>query len=184
MNKALLTGLLAIMFSGPVSAFTGACQWVAKMAGPGYSVQPLKVASFTAPEELPEGLHLTLLERSGGWFVYQTQASWFTKETCAPVQKVVANTVFDFVPVLLNEATGRNAVVTSSFMLKTYRQGDIDKMAERYGFRLLTLLPSGNAAIFDVSGATSYDRMLEQLDRDKDVQFAVPVLAEPHYRSR
>ncbi|WP_178861508.1 hypothetical protein [Thiomicrorhabdus cannonii] len=187
MKKTLLAGLIGLMglmLAHPAFAFTEACQWVAKMAGPVYSVQPLRVASFTSPEELPETLHLALLERSGGWFIYQTEQAWFGKESCAPVQKVVAHQTFDFVPVLLNQSTGRNAVITSSFMLKTYQKNDIDKMAERYGFKLLTLLPSGNAAIFDVSGVTSYDRMLERLDRDKDVQFAVPVLAEPRYRLR
>lgn len=187
MKKTLLivvTGLWLWSALTPAQAFSGACRWVAKMAGPGYSAQPERVASFLAPEALPASLNLSLLERSGAWFIYQTPESWFSNETCAPVYKTVDKQSFEFAPVLLNAASGRNAVITPSFMIKTYQKADLEKMAERYGFQLLTLLPRGSAAIFDVGAVSSYDRMLEQLDRDKDVQFAAPVLAEPRYRLR
>ncbi|MDG6777328.1 hypothetical protein QCB44_01275 [Thiomicrorhabdus sp. zzn3] len=187
MKKSICSGLLACLslFMLPsANAFNEACQLVAKMAGPAYVIQENRVASFTPPDKMPEEFELTLLEQNGGWFVYQTQQAWFDKETCALLHKPSDQGRFDFAPVLLNQSTGSHAVVTSSFMIKTYRKQDIEKMAERYHFRLLTLLPSGSAAIFDVGEVASYDRMLETLDRDKDVQVAAPLLSEPRYRLR
>ncbi|MDG6773653.1 hypothetical protein QCB45_04860 [Thiomicrorhabdus sp. ZW0627] len=186
MKKSIWTGLLVAAAILPAKgfAFTQPCQLVAKMAGPAYENQPKRIASFTQMKEMPEEWNLTLLEQNGGWFVYETDQSWFDKETCAPVKKWHNNQSIEFSPVLLNRSTGRNAVITPSFIVKTYQKSDIDKISARYGFKLLTMLPRGGSAIFDVSGVTSYDRMLEELDRDKDVQVAAPVLSEPQYRLR
>ncbi|MEA3404404.1 MAG: hypothetical protein U9R28_01545 [Pseudomonadota bacterium] len=186
-KKSICTGLFGISLmavSHTSFAFTEACQFVAKMAGPAYETSSFNVASFTTPEQMPKAFELQSVDRSGAWFIYQTEAEWFTKETCAPLSKQYETQKVDFAPVLKNRSQGQYAVVTSSFMLKTYNKEDIHKMAERYGFRLLTLLPSGGAAIFDVSGETSYDRMLEILDRDKDIRYAAPVLSEKRYRLR
>ncbi|WP_028485957.1 hypothetical protein [Thiomicrorhabdus chilensis] len=187
MKKIIWAGLvLGISFitSQQAAAFTGPCQLVAKMAGPAYETKALRVASFTAESAMPQAFELSFLEQNGGWFIYQTQQSWFDKESCAPLVKWHENKAIEFAPVLFNTSTGRNAVVTPSFLIKTYNKDDIDKMAGRYGFKLLTHLPRGSSAIFDVTGVTSYDRMLEELDRDKDVQVAAPVLSEPRYRLR
>lgn len=186
-QKSILTGLFGISLmaaSQSSLAFNEACQFVAKMAGPAYETSSLNVASFTPPDKMPKAFELQSVERSGAWFIYQAEDSWFTKETCAPLSKHYETQKFDFAPVLKNRSQGQYAVVTPSFMLKTHNKEDINKMAERYGFRLLTLLPSGGAAIFDVSGETSYDRMLEILDRDKDIRYAAPVLSEKRYRLR
>lgn len=187
MKKSIWTGLLlaaSAMLPTQGFAFTEPCQLVAKMAGPTYDNQPKRIASFTPNTEMPEEWNLTLLEQNGGWFIYQADESWFDKETCAPLKKWHQNKEIEFAPVLLNRTSGRNAVITPSFLVKTYQKADIDKIGERYGFKLLTLLPRGGSAIFDVSGVVSYDRMLEELDRDKDIQVAVPVLSEPRYRLR
>ena len=189
-KNTILTGLLTLglmSFSQVSLAFTEGCQLVAKMAGPAYQTAPQMVGSFTTPETMPAEFELNYLERSGAWFIYQTETSWFGKESCAPLIKTTQagkiQTV-DFSPVIKNSQQGQFAVVTPSFMIKTYNKPDIDKMAQRYGFKLLTELPSGGAAIFDVSGQTSYDRMLETLDRDKDIRYAAPVLSEKRYRLR
>ncbi|MBN2865066.1 MAG: hypothetical protein JXK16_03595 [Thiotrichales bacterium] len=183
----ILAGLLTfglLSFSQASLAFTEGCQLVAKMAGPAYQTAPQMVGSFTSPDNMPVAFELNYVERSGAWFVYQTEQSWFTKETCAPLTKPHKNQVFEFSPVVKNSQQGQFAVVTPSFMIKTYNKPDIDKMAQRYGFKLLTELPSGGAGIFDVSGQPSYDRMLEILDRDKDIRYAAPVLSEKRYRLR
>jgi|GEM_PF-1489988 len=189
-HNTILAGLLTLglmSFSQASMAFTESCQLVAKMAGPAYQTAPLKVGSFTAPETMPAEFKLDYLERSGAWFIYQSEQSWFGKESCAPLTKTTqAGKIFtvEFSPVIKNSQESQFAVVTPSFMIKTYNKPDIDKMAQRYGFKLLTELPSGGAAIFDVSGQASYDRMLEILDRDKDIRYAAPVLSEKRYRLR
>lgn len=187
MKKSIWAGLVAslsLVMVQPASAFTQACQLVAKMAGPAYETKALRVASFTAEAEMPLDFKLSFLEQNGAWFVYQTEQSWFDKESCAPLKKRFENRDIEFAPVLFNKSTGRNAVITPSFLIKTYNKADIDKMAGRYGFKMLTHLPRGSSAIFDVTGVLSYDRMLEELDRDKDIQVAAPVLSEPRYRLR
>ncbi len=187
LQKTVVAGLLgfSLMATTQVSmAFTEGCQLVARMAGPAYDTAPLKVASFTAPEQMPPAFGLEYWERTGAWFIYQTPQSWFTKESCAPLSKRFETTLVEFAPVLQNTKQGQYAVVTPSFMLKTYNKADIDKMAQRYNIRLLTNLPSGGAAIFDVGQQSSYDRMLEIMDRDKDIRYAAPVLSEKRYRLR
>ena len=179
-----LFGIGLMVFAQSASAFTEGCQLVAQMAGKAYKADTSKVASFTPPEKMPEAFQLEYLTRSGAWFVYQTESSWFTKENCAPLSKQHGTLTFEFAPVVKNRQEGQYAVITPSFMINTYNKGDIGKMADRYGFKLLTELPSGKAGIFDVSRQSSYDRMLEILDRDKDIQFAAPVLSEKRYRLR
>ena len=189
-KNAILAGLLTfglMSVSQTSVAFTEGCQLVSKMAGPAYQTAPQMVGSFTSPETMPTEFELNYLERSGAWFIYQTEQSWFTKETCAPLIKTTQAGKMqsvEFSPVIKNSQQGQFAVVTPSFMIKTYNKPDIDKMAQRYGFKLLTELPSGGVAIFDVSGQPSYDRMLEILDRDKDIRYAAPVLSEKRYRLR
>ena len=186
-KNTILAGLLTfglLSVSQASMAFTEGCQQVAKMAGPAYQTAPLKVGSFTAPENMPAEFELRYAERSGAWFIYESAESWFTKETCAPLTKTHRSQAFEFSPVVKNSQESQFAVVTPSFMIKTYNKSDIDKMAQRYGFKLLTELPSGGAGIFDVTGHSSYDRMLEILDRDKDIRYAAPVLSEKRYRLR
>jgi len=187
LKNSIWAGLLGfgLMVSAQSAlAFTEGCQLVAKMAGPAYETDALKVASFTPPDQMPDVFELDYLDRSGAWFVYQSEQTWFTKERCAPLSKTHKTMTFEFAPVIKNRKQGQHAVITPSFMIKTYNKPDIEKMAERYGFKLLTELPSGGSAIFDVSGQTSYDRMLEILDRDKDIRYAAPVLSEKRYRLR
>lgn len=183
-SQALCLGVCGMAFSAQTWAYTQSCQWVARMAGPAYETSHQHVGSFAAPHTMPSELNLTFVERSGGWFIYETAESWFHKENCAPVAKTVKQTPWTFAPVLRNKRQAQYAVVTPSFMIKTHNKADIELMAERYGFRLLTRLPRGSSAIFDVSGVESYDRMLEELDRDKDIDYAAPVLAEKRYRLR
>ena len=173
-----------MVLSPTASAFTQGCELVAQMAGPAYEVDNQKVASLIPPEKMPATIKINYLVRSGAWFIYQTDPSWFTKETCAPLNKAHRSSTFEFAPVIKNRKQGQYAVVTSSFMVKTYNKLDINKIAQRYGFKLLTELPSGGSAIFEVGSQVSYDRMLETLDRDKDIRYAAPVLSEKRYQLR
>lgn len=186
-NSFFWSGLVlsaTLAMAPPVAALSEPCQLVARMAGKSYEPQPLRLASLTAQADMPAELELRFVAQNGGWFIYETAAPWMDKEQCAPLVKLHSNGSVEFAPVLRNSATGQDAVVTASFMIQTYRAEDIDRIAKRYGFRFLTRLPKAGSAIFDVRGVASYDRMLEELDRDKDIQFAVPVLSEPRYRLR
>ena len=82
-------------------------------------------------------------------------------------------------PVLLNKMTGSNAVITGAFIVKTYRTRDLEKVMQRYGFKALSPLTNPQSMIVDVKPTKSYDLLIRALDRDKDVELALPLLSEP-----
>lgn len=185
-QSPIAAGLLVmslVTFSQASLALDEPCARVAEMAGPAYQTAPLQMGSFTAPDKMPAMFDLTLAERSGAWFIYSSPHSWFA-EGCGPVNRNHQTERFEFAPVLQNHKQGQRVVVTPSFMVKTYKAEELETLAQRYDFKLLTRLPSGTAAIFDVGAQRSYDRMLERLERDTTVQYAVPVLPEKRYRLR
>ncbi len=158
------------------------CQLVAQMAGnQEYKPQSMRVASMTTPSAMPKEWQLSLLENHGAWYVYQTATSWFTKETCAPFKKGLPSSelFIEFMPVLLNKQTGHNAVITGTFIIKTYRKNDLKKVINRYQFKALSPLPNPQSMIVDVKPTDSYDLLIQALDRDKDVILALPLLSEP-----
>lgn len=176
---------MAIVIMVPnAQAFTQACQLVAQMAGPDYQAKPKRFGSLTAPEDMPKSVEASFIERNGGWFIYQASKDWFDVDHCGPKAQTVGSMTYEFVPVLLNRRTGSNAVVNGVFLIKTYREEHIEQIAERYGFKMVSSLPNRFTAVFDVKPQVSYDKLIETLDRDRDVEFAVPLLSEPHYRPR
>jgi hypothetical protein len=182
--KKLGFGILLLITSLSAQAFTEACQLVAQMAGPDYQAKPKRFGSLTAPEDMPKSVEASFIERNGGWFIYQASKDWFDVDHCGPKTQTVGSTTYEFVPVLLNRRSGSNAVVNGVFLIKTYREEHIGQIAERYGFKVVTPLPNRFTAVFDVKPQVSYDKLIETLDRDRDVEFAVPLLSEPHYRPR
>jgi len=165
--------------TGQVLAYTQACQLVQKMAGfESYKLQPLRIAAMKAPEDLPAGMKMPLLERHGGWYVYQTSEPWYGTQQCAPLIKQSV----EFMPVMLNRQTGHNAVLTGSFILKVHRAHDLDKVIERYDVTLVTYLPKSDSAIVDVRPIDSYDELILKMDIDKDVQLLAPLFSEPRMR--
>ena len=177
--------ILGLLGATQARAYLYGCELVAQMAGPAYEIRNQRVASLLIPEQLPSEFQLTLLEQNGGWFIYQADTEWFSKTTCAPIIKQdLSQKVYEFSPVLFNRQTGMNAVINGSFLIKTYKEADIDKIAEQYGFVKVTQLPNRFTAIFDVKPQTSYDELLQRLDRDKNIQVAAPLLSEPRYRLR
>ncbi|MBF6057966.1 MULTISPECIES: hypothetical protein [Thiomicrorhabdus] len=189
-RKALLkivfgVGLIAV---SPSSwAWTESCQLVRQMADHRvYQLQTNRVAVMKAADKLDPDWQLELVERHGAWYIYQTPSlvSWFSKENCAPMERTFKEQKIEFMPVLFNRQTGHNAVITGTFVLKTFRAEDIEKVIERYGFKLLTRLPRDNAVIVDVKPTDSYDALIETLDRDKDVDLVAPLFSEPRYKLR
>ncbi|MBN2648017.1 MAG: hypothetical protein JXR44_09555 [Thiotrichales bacterium] len=174
------------LFSATAHAYLLPCQLVTQMAGSHiYQAKLDRVGSMLAPDELPAQWNLSLLERHGGWFIYQTPQVWFERQTCGPLTKRLENGAgYGFMPVLLNQKTGHNAVLTGTFVLKTYRPEHLSGVIERYGFKLLTMLPKQDSAIVDVKPLASYDDMIEVLDKDRDVDLIAPLLSEPMYRLR
>lgn len=164
------------LFCAQASAYTQACQLVQKMAGvENYQLQPNRMATMNPPESLPAGLNLPLLERHGSWFVYQTSEAWYGRHACAPIEKQG----LQWMPVMLNRHTGRNAVLNGTFLLKVYRARDLQKVIQHYGLKLVTYLPKSDSAIVDVLPIASYDELILKLDIDKDVQLLAPIMSEP-----
>ncbi|MBO1923129.1 hypothetical protein [Thiomicrorhabdus sp. 6S3-12] len=180
-----LLAIAGLFLSFQVQAYLLPCQLVTQMAGSDvYEAKLQRVASMTAPEDLPAAMGLELLERHGGWYIYQTPEPWFERRTCGPQLRTVQGKNFQFMPVLLNKKTGRNAVLTGTFLLKTYRAKHLDEVIERYGFRLVTRLPKPDTVIIDVKPIQSYDDMIEMLDKDRDVELVAPLMSEPRYQLR
>ena len=176
--------LLFILFLQSYQAwsYSESCQLVAQMAGnQEYKQQPLRAATITHPSEIPAEWNLSLIEQHGAWSIFETNQAWFLKETCAPLTKrnEANGRNIEFMPVLLNKMTGSNAVITGAFIVKTYRTRDLDKVMQRYGFKALSPLPNPQSMIVDVKPTKSYDLLIRALDRDKDVELALPLLSEP-----
>jgi len=164
-------------------SYAEACQLVAQMAGnQEYQQKPGRIAVMAAPETLPTAWKLNLLEKHGGWFIYQTPEPWFGKKSCAPVVKQVSGRSLQFMPVLLNKLSGHNAVITGTFIIKVYRKRNLDEVMQRYGFRMLSTLPNPKSLIVDSKPTESYDVLIKQLDLDRDVILALPLLSEPRGR--
>lgn len=178
---ALISFLSFAFNSSQVLAYTQPCQLVQKMAGfESYQLQPLRMAAMKAPEDLPAGMKLPLLERHGAWYVYQTPEPWYGTQECAPLMKKG----IEFMPIMLNRETGHNAVLTGSFIVKVHRARDLDKVIERYGVTLVTYLPKADSAIVDVRPIKSYDELILKMDIDKDVQLLAPLFSEPRMRRK
>lgn len=176
----ILLLLSMILLSQSAQAYLVACQLVAETAGKQYLAKPERFATITAPEDLPDAIKVTLIERNGMWFIYQADRDWFEREACAP--RVVKG--IETVPVILNQHSGRNAVVNGAYLIKTWKVEDVDKLIDRYRFSKVTQLPNRFTAIFDTKPQASYDELIEILDRDKDIQLFAPLLSEPRYRPR
>jgi len=161
-------------------AYKHACQLVAQKAGDSYQTKPNRFATNFAPEQLHQDIDATLIERSGIWFIYQTDQVQFARLHCAP-RKVHDMTML---PVVLNKASGSNAVVNGVFMLQTHRWEDINLIAQQYSFKKITQLPNRFTAIFDVKPQESYDEMIIKLDNDKNIARIVPLLSEKRHHSR
>ena len=174
-----LSAFLITVLPKTAFAYTQACQLVNKMAGiDAYQRKPLRVASMTPPDKLPKALQfMPLLDRHGSWFIYQTNEPWYSKTECAPLMREGV----DFMPVLLNKKTGRNAVLTGTFLLKVFKSRDLKPVIERYDIRLITLMPKADTAIVDVRPTDSYDELILKMDIDKDVQLLAPVFSEPRW---
>jgi hypothetical protein len=187
-NNTLLRAFIlfvGLLISYQAWSYGEPCFTVAVKAGEKtYQPEPKRIASLLPLALLPTEFELTLLERNGAWHIYETAESWFTADTCAPLQKVYNGKVYDFMPVLLNKQSGSSAVVIGSLIIKTYQEDDLHTMESTYGFKMLTQLPSPRMAIFDVKPTTSYDAVLEMLENDKDIEYAVPLFSEPRYRTR
>lgn len=185
-KRALQGWMAASMFATTgVQAYLLPCQLVTQMAGAEiYEAKLQRVASMSAPSDLPSEFNLELLERQGGWYVYHTPFAWFEKQTCGPQLKTFEQKRFQFMPVLLNKMTGRNAVLTGTFILKTYRTEHLQEVIDRYGFKMVTRLPKANTAIIDVKPIQSYDDMIETLDKDRDVDLIAPIMSEPRFKPR
>ncbi|WP_321324789.1 hypothetical protein [Thiomicrorhabdus sp.] len=183
MNKLRFVLLLALFLqSYQAWSFSEPCQLVAKMAGNNeYQQEPNRIASLNPPADIPKEWKLELLENHGAWYVYQTDKPWFTKENCAPLTKksLKDNSKVLFMPVLLNKKTGHNAVVTGTFIIKVYHKRDLPKVVKRYGFLPVSPLPNPESMIVEVRTTDSYDLLIQTLDRDKDVDLALPLLSEP-----
>ncbi len=177
--------VLGLSISHQAWSFGEPCFKVANKAGEHtYQPEPKRIASLLPLTSFPAEFELTLLERNGAWHIYQTAESWFTPETCGPLQKAHAGKVYDFMPVLLNKQSGSSAVIIGSLIIKTYQEDDLHSIESTYGFKKLTQLPNPNMAIFDVKPTASYDVLLETLENDKNIQYAVPLFSEPRYRTR
>lgn len=177
--------LSSVFITSSAHAYLLPCQLVTQMAGSKiYEAKLQRVASMTAPQDLPSEFNLELLERQGGWYVYHTPVSWFERQTCGPQLKTFEQKRFQFMPVLLNKMTGRNAVLTGTFILKTHRAEHLQEVINRYGFKMVTRLPKANAAIIDVKPIQSYDDMIEELDKDRDVDLVAPIMHEPRFKPR
>jgi hypothetical protein len=187
-NKTLLRAFIlffGLLISYQAWSFGEPCFEVATKAGAQiYQPEPKRIASLLSLAQLPKEFELTLLERNGAWHIYQTMKSWFSPGTCAPLQREYEGKVYDFMPVLLNKQSGSSAVVIGSLIIKTYQEEDLYTMESTYGFKMLTQLPNPRMAIFDVKPTTSYDVLLETLENDKDIEYAVPLFSEPRYRTR
>ena len=171
---------VAGLISGQVSAYSEPCQLVAQMVDSKlYKQQPQRMASMASPGSFSAEIGLTLLESHGAWHIYQTPAVWMGKEQCAPLTKTFGEKRFLFMPVLLNKESGHNAVITGTFIVKVYRKQHWDRVIQKYGFKVLSPLPSPKAMIVDVKPTDSYDLLIRRLDKDKDVVLALPLLSEP-----
>ncbi len=178
--KKIILSISLLLFSIASQAYTEACQLVAEKAGKEYQSKPNRFASISAPEDLPASFEVNLIERNGMWFIYQAEQEWFAKEECAPKTIRAVETV----PVLLNQMTGRNAVVNGAFLIKTWQVKHIDEIAGRYKFVKVTQLPNRFTAVFDTKPQASYDQLIETLKVEKDIEKFVPLLSEPRYRPR
>lgn len=178
--KRLIVWFCAFCFSSSVAAFSQPCQLVAQMAdSKTYKTKPLRVATMQAQGAVTQALNLTWLETHGAWHIYQTPTAWFDKQTCAPLTKAVMGKELEFMPVLLNQLSGHNAVITGAFIVKIYRKNHWQKVNEKYGFKVLSPLPNPKTMIVDVKPTNSYDLLIRALDKDKDVNLALPIFSEP-----
>lgn len=168
------------LISSQASAYSEPCQLVAQMVDSKmYKQQPQRMASMASPDSFPAEIGLTILESHGAWHIYQTPTVWMGKENCAPLTKTFGDKPYLFMPVLLNKASGHNAVITGTFIVKVFRKQHWDRVIQKYGFKVLSPLPSPKSMIVDVKPTDSYDLLIRRLDKDKDVVLALPLLSEP-----
>lgn len=172
-------------FSSPALSILVGCEVVVQKAGLGYEFRNQRAASLMAPEVMPSEFGLSLIERNGAWYIYEAGHDWFGRETCGGLSKQAADGKwFEFTPVLLNRHTGKSAIINGTFLIKTHQNSDLEKVAVVFGIKLLTQMPNGSSAIFDVKPQVSYDALLEQLERNVMIQTAVPLLTEQRYQLR
>lgn len=151
------------------------------MAGAEYEVRPNLFASLLPPSKFEEKVSVSLMERNGAWFVYEGESSWFKENACAPsFLPTLPEDAIEINPVLINVKTGKSAVVNGLFLIKVYREKHLVGIASRYHFKKISTLPNRFTAIFDVRPQTSYDALIEYLDRERDIEWIAPLLSEPN----
>ena len=155
------------------------CQLVAQVAGDHYETRPVWFASLSPPANFKAGLKVELVERNGAWFIYKGHNAWFDLDECSTKHITVEGKTLAVLPTLYNQQTTKSAIINGTFIIKVYRVDDLKKIAKRYRFKKVSPLPNRFAAIFDVRPQLSYDRMIEILDGDRDIEFVIPVLSEP-----
>lgn len=145
-----------------------ACERVAQAAGAAYQSDDTLAASSTQLNRYQALDHL------GIWSIYRDPAWQF--EQCAPIRR-------DGVMLypVLRKSNGY-AVINGIWVIKTYRESDVHRLAKRHDLILLSGLPNRFSAVFQSPDVDSYDRLLERLDRDKDIERVVPVLVESGVR--
>lgn len=181
MKKIFQFFVLCLTLSLPVSAiaYSQSCQLVAQIAGSQYDTRAFWFASLSPPSKLNKKIKATLIERNGAWFVYKGEKDWFGLDYCASKQLKIKGEMIEVVPVLYNHQNGRSAVINGVFVIKVYRVSDLSMLSSRYGFKKVSTLPNRFTAIFDTRPQMSYDRMIERLDQDRDIEIVIPVLSEP-----
>lgn len=181
-NKVIRLLLWCVLFILPIKgfAFTQPCERVAQVAGEDYEVRPNWFASLAAPVRVLKGGSGFLVERNGAWYIYEMPVSPFEKEGCIAKSWNAGGEQIEIVPVLYNRVLGKSAVINGRFVIKVYRVRHLNQLVKRYGFNKVSVLPNRFTAIFDVRPQNSYDLMIEQLDRDRDVEWVAPVLSEPN----
>lgn len=182
-KKSVTLCLCCAVFWMPINgnAYTEPCQLVAQMAGAEYEARPNLFASLLPPSKFSEKASVSLVERNGAWFVYEGGGSWFNVDSCAPsILATLPEDAIEIIPVLINIKTGKSAVVTGLFLIKVYKEKHLGGIANRYHFKKISTLPNRFTAIFDVRPQTSYDALIEYLDRERDIEWIAPLLSEPN----
>lgn len=177
MNSKTLGLAMALTAASHQAWSAEACRLVAQLAGSDYYTNPSLAASMTEPSRVANRFEFQPIDQVGVWHIYQTQhQAWWS--ACAPKTEQG----IEFYPVLEMPKWGQHAVVTGTFVIKTHRAEHIGQIETRYGFQQVSYLPNRFSAVFDVNPTDDYDRVLQKLDWDKDIETAIPVLIEPPRR--
>jgi hypothetical protein len=160
--------LTLLMLSASSAPLLAACERVSQLMGSAYKTDAHLFASTTQLHRYQALAHV------GIWSIYHQQA--WSMDVCAPMKREGVT----FYPVL-RKANGF-AVINGIWVIKTFREADIHQVGQRHGLTRVSLLPNRFSAVFQSPDIDSYDRLIERLDRDKDIERVVPVLVESGVR--